>query len=112
MHEVHCKCILSIGYVMYIKCYSHKWQNDMRLARVLAASSHLMSRVSGRDVPLVSAARRMSQLYRALSWRPLSASCRLCGSTVGTEWGKGGEEGEEAASLLARITHMHLMCME
>ena len=66
----------------------------MRLVRVSNVSSLLMSKVGGRDVSSVSAARRMSQLQRALSWRPLSASCRLCSSTVGRT--DGGEEGEEA----------------
>ena len=74
-----------------------KCQHDMkRVFGGFSATSRLvmMSRVGGRDVSLASAARRVSQLHRALSWRPLSASCRLCRSTLGETGGeKGGEEG-------------------
>ena len=61
----------------------------------------MMSRVGGRDVSLGSAARRVSQLHRALSWRPLSASCRLCSSTLG---GTGGEKGGEEGRSLHLVT--------
>ena len=96
------KCTYYIGYIMYIKwCARAKCQHDMkRVFGGFAVPSHLvmMSRVGGRDVSLASAARRVSQLHRALSWRPLSASCRLCSSTLG---GAGGEKGgEEGRSLL------------
>ena len=77
-----------------------KCRHDMkRVFGGFAVPSRLvmMSRVGGRDVSLGSAARRVSQLHRALSWRPLSASCRLCSSTLGGTGGeKGGEEGRSS----------------